>query len=324
MRGESPDPPAGNGRDVLREDTRRNRGRGARRIHTSYSNREMLVDLLTAYALPLSIGGFLLACILVGLAATGNLPSITVPPWVWAALFWVLVGALASAFPAFLLYRYFHDPDGVEILDLDPVTQDHRHLRVGHEKWDEMRVFSPWGSEVGTESLQEATVNGLTGFEVMDLRVHKDGTPTCVATWMGEADAATLRTYKSAVTVARRRLAKQAEKATVMEANQQTIVREAAEKVVVELIRTSERSGMPNGDEIEGVVEGVMRDYGLEDPLTDDDLDHDADGVSLSTDDPDDGDPRDARDGERQLGEAQRRSNGYAKSNGHAAPEGSQ
>jgi len=317
LKGDSaPRRPEGNGRDQIRENAGENRGRGANRVYTSYTRREAVVDVLTAYSLPLSISAFLLVCIVIGLAATGNLPTVRIPPWVWAAAFWTLVGALASAFPAYLLYRYFYSPSGVEVLDLDPVTQDHRHLRVGHERWDKMQVYSPWGSEVGTESLQEATVNGLTGYEVMDLRVHEDDTPTCVATWMGEADAATLRTYKSAVTVARRRLAKQAEKATVMEANQQTIVREAAEKVVVELIRTSERSGMPNGDEIKGVVEGVMRDFGLEDPLTDDDLDANADGVSLSTDAPDDGDRRGGRDGERQLGEAQRRSNGHAATKG--------
>lgn len=295
--------------DLLRDDPPRNRGRGSQVLYSRYTTGQAVVELLTAYKWPLTLSLVITGLVVGGLAWTDNLPTVTVPVEVWVILYYATVGALATVPAGWYLVRRFDSVSGVECLDLDPVSNDHRHLRVGTDVWDDLVVKSPWGSEVGTESLQEITVNGRSGYEIMDLRVPEDGPPTAVATWMGEADSATLRTYKAAVTVARRRLSRQAERATVMEANRHTIVREAAERVVTQMIRTSERSGLPHGDEIESTVSEVMSEYGLDDPLADDDLDHTAEGVErVSADAPDDRDPRDD-----QLGESRTdpRTNGH-------------
>ena len=268
--------------DLLRDDPPRHRGRGSQMLYSRYSASQAVVELLTAYKWPLTLFTVVSGLVVGGLAWTGNLPTVTVPVEMWAALYYSAVGSLAAIPAGWYLVRRFDTVSGVECLDLDPVSNDHRHLRVGTDVWDDLVVKSPWGSTVGTESLQEITVNGRSGYEIMDLRVPEDGPPTAVATWMGEADSATLRTYKAAVTVARKRLSRQAERATVMEANRHTLVREAAERVVTQMIRTAERSGLPHGDEIEATVSDVLSEYGLDDPLADDDLEHSAEGVERS------------------------------------------
>jgi hypothetical protein len=113
------------------------------------------------------------------------------------------------------------------------------------------------------DELERCSINGRSGFEVMDFRIE-DGTPVCVATWLGESSGAAFRTYKNAFRFAHNRLSKRANRATMLRSNQGQIAREAAERVVFRMIQTSEQSGIPHGEEIDGVVNDVLSDYGLE------------------------------------------------------------
>ena len=246
-------------------DSPKNRGRKPKRIYSRYSRTQALVDLATAFRWHL----LLVAIILSALYAYYRPTPADVPVEVWSLLFYVAIGALPGAVLAYLLVNWLTEVRGVEILDLDPVTDSHRHLRVGNKLWDDMEVQTPWGETAGESDLRRCSINGRQGFEVMDMRIE-DGRPTCVATWMGEASGTEMRTFKSAYRHAHSRLARRADKATMLRANQGEIAREAAEEVVYRLITTSEESGMPNGSEIEGVVSDVLSDAGLNSPLDED------------------------------------------------------
>lgn len=260
-------------RDDLGEAVEKARDGRQGRVYTRRTRREALAAFLTEYRwFALALGALLLMALVAALhfGVFGGLYDAS-PPELGSLLWYGIVGMLASALPGYLLAERWRSVSAVGVLDLDPVTSEHRHLHVGADLWNDLRVLSPWGSEVGSEELQKSTINGVSGYELMDLRIE-DGQPVAVATWMGESDAATLRTYKYAVSYARQRLAKQAERAIAMEASREAIVREVAERVVTHMIRTAERSGLPAGEQIEGVVGEVMRDMGVSDPLTDDDL----------------------------------------------------
>lgn len=186
------------------------------------------------------------------------------PVWIQNAIWYGSLGALIGALPAYLIVRHFHKPTGLHALDLDPVGRRHRHLRLGEEVLEELTVRTAWGENVSMDALKEISVNGEQGIEMMDFRVTEENGPVCVATWMGEADSSRLRAYSRAVIYARRRLTRRAERALTLDANREALVREAAERVVYRMIRTSEAGSMPGGEEIEGVVEDVLSDFGIE------------------------------------------------------------
>lgn len=214
------------------------------------------------------------SALLIGGWWVGLIPDMidAVPSWVWSAGWYILWGGFFASIPAYLVLKHVDSPQGHEILDLNPVTNDHRHVRIGRELWDDFEIESPWSDDVSKADLQECTVNGRSGFEVMDLRVPDHGPPTAVVPWLGEASASQIRTYRYAFVAAHRRLSKQANKAMAQEAARSEIIREAAERVVTEMIRDAERSGVPNGEEIEGAVDDVLDDLGVHDSLRDDDL----------------------------------------------------
>lgn len=280
----------------------------------------LLVDLATAYRWPLVLGSAALA--LAVLWFSPELPE--VPPEATTAVIYAGVGSLGAVPAAWWFVQRFRSPSGVEVLDLDPVGHSHRHLRVGSDVWGDLEVRSPWGSECTTADLQDITLNGRTGYEVADFRVLPDGTPRCVATWMGEADGSALRTYKYAVVHARERLSKRAQANMAKEAAREQIVTEAAERVVASMIRESERSGVPNGEQIQDAVGDVLSDMGMSDPLRGD-LPDSMDGVQEWTPDRDAGaagaeqhdrGPGDEPESVRlleQLGEHEQRENGGSK-----------
>jgi hypothetical protein len=212
--------------------------------------------------------------------------DVAVPPWLWGVGWYLALGGLIAAAPAkWLADRITEDP-GVDLLDLDPVSGRHRHLRVGPRVWEQTTILSPWGDEVDVEDLNRVEINGRQGYEVMDYRTPDDElglrsadderpTPTCVATWMGdeEVDSARLRAYRSTVEYARDRLAEDAQRAVTLRANLGNIAREAAEKMVVEHIAAAESSSAPSGDAIQTTVEDVLDEWGFDDPLDDGDRD---------------------------------------------------
>lgn len=244
---------------------RKNRGRRPRRVYSRYSRLQAATDLLTAYKWPL-----VLAIIAVSIGIWWQDVGLSdVPVEVWSLLFYLGVGAFPGGVLAYVLVRWLSDIRGVELLDFDPVTDSHRHFRVGHKLWDDVEVRTPWGETTDESDLRRCSINGRQGFEVMDFRIE-DGKPTCVATWMGEASGAEIRTFKSAYRYAHKRLARRADRATMIRANQGEIAREAAEKVVLHMIQTAEQARIPNGEQIETVVSDVLSDHGLNDPLDDD------------------------------------------------------
>jgi len=243
------------------------------RVYTRDESRDRLgrlvVDLLDAYRWPLVL--LVVAVVLGVLWFDPEVPD--VPPEAQSAMIYAVVGSIFALPAAHYLVKWFDEPSGVAVLDLDPVADDHRHLRVGSEIWDDLEVRSPWGGEASTAELKQNTINGRRGYELMDFRIRDDGTPVAVSTWLGEADSTTLRTYRYAVKYCRERLAERADRAVALEANRHQVVREAAERVVLDMIETAESSGVPSGDKISGVVEQTLDDVGFNDPLDDDRLD---------------------------------------------------
>lgn len=267
---------ADRGDDQLAEDPPRNTGRGSPLMYSRTTRRDAAVELLSAYKWHVGIVAAIAAITL----ALGwwSIPSLDdVPPEVWSAVYYLGIGTIPGTPVAYYLWKRWYSVEGVEVWDLDPVSNQHRHLRLGEALWDDLTVLSPWGSEVGIHELQRCEINGRQGYEVMDLRVKKDGQPVCVATWMGEANSAMLRTYRLTLVYARRRLARRANAAMMEQANREPIAREVAERVVAWHIRQGQETGVPGAGEIETVVEDVMADMGLQDPLAPDDLDLDAD-----------------------------------------------
>lgn len=256
--------------DQLRQNRKPNRGRGSRTVHTRGSIIRPAADILIAYKWPLSAA--ILAIIAGLIAGPVSWLAGLVPDLAWSVPFYGLMGLSIGILPSYLLWRYISVVRGVEVLDIDPVGGDHRHLRIGWDLWDDLTVLTPWGRQTSTDDLQQCTINGRTGFELMDFRVTEDGDPVAVATWMGEADSAMLRTYKSAVTTARKRMSEKAQRNIATEANKAEIAREAAERVIMWQMRTAESSGVPNGEAMNGVIDDVLSDYGLDDPLAEKDL----------------------------------------------------
>lgn len=248
-----------------------NKGRGTRAMYHRYSRWYYAKEILVSYRWPIVV---LILAASAALAYFG-VPEITVPDWTKGAVLYAGISALLSAPVAWILLRRWETPKGVEVLDLDPSTGSHRHLRVGLDLWEELEVRSPWGGKASIEDLSRVDINGRQGYELMDLRVRDDGTPVATATWMGEASSAALRTYRYTLVYARRRLSKQAEKAQILEANREHIIREIAEKQVYQLIQTAEESGLPDGASIDQTVDDVLKDLGVEDRLLDEDIDED-------------------------------------------------
>lgn len=257
--------------DQLRESRPPNRGRGTQNLHSRGSVLRPVVDLLIAYRLLVGIG---LVAVVLGIVAgplawaIGQIPEIG-----WSIPYYFLLGSSMGLLPSYLLWRKISSVNGVEVFDLDPVGGDHRHVRVGYDMWENMTVLTPWGQETSTDDLQRCTINGRSGYELMDLRVpdHSEY-PVAVSTWMGEADSSMLRTYKAAVVTARKRMSKKAQRNMAIEANKSEIAREAAERVTMWQIRNTEHNRVPNGDAMEGVIDDVLSDYGMGDPLTQDDV----------------------------------------------------
>lgn len=258
--------------DKTAESPPENKGRGEPLLWTRSTRRDAAVDLLTAYKWPISIVVGILGVLVVG--GIVAIPSLEdVPPEAWSALFYAGVGILPGTAVAIYLYRRWHTVDGQEVWDIDPVTDDHRHLRIGTELWEDLEVRSPWGEIVGRQELHRCEINGRSGFEMMDFRVQEDGTPVCVATMMGEASTAMLRTYRRAVIYSRRRLSRKANAAMMEKANREPIAREIAERVVMHQIRTAQKSGTPGAEEIQHVVDDTLAEMDLQDPMRNDDLD---------------------------------------------------
>ena len=253
--------------DGLKMD-KRNRGKGTRSLYIYNGKKEMAKSAVAAWKWPIAL--FLTVLTLV--VAWQGLPSLdAIPWWVWSSIWYVMLGSFVGAPLAGILLYYWRSPSGIELWDVGTPTHEHRHLRIGKELWERMEVRSPWGSEASKADLQRCKINGRDGYEVMDLRIKADDTPVCIATWMGESSADALRTYRMSLVYSRKILSRKAEQAEMLKANREHIIREVAERQVHQMIQTSERSGLPAGDEIESVVSDVLGELGIDDRLDHDD-----------------------------------------------------
>jgi len=249
---------------------------GSERVYVESTTRsrsqDRLTTLLVAYKWPivLSSSALWLAVLL------GWIEVPEIPPEVVSIGAYLLSGSIIAIPAGWYLVEKFRDDRGVEVLDLDPVGDDHRHLRIGRDLWDSVEVRSPWGSETSTSALRSCSINGRTGYEVMGLRVEQDGTLVVVSTALGDMSAVELRTYESALEYAQTRLSRRANRGIALRANLSHVAREAAERVVLSMVRTSEESGMPDGDRIEETVDDVLGSLDLgDDPEVDRERDRD-------------------------------------------------
>lgn len=250
-------------------------GKRTKRLYTRASPLETAKRWMESNTFLAAVLATLSTAVLITLIVTGAAGEIidAIPAEGWSVLYYGFATFLVSVVPAWLGVRRWHQLRGTEVWDSDPVSNNHRHLRIGPRLWSDLRVFSPWGEEVSTGSLNEVTINGRSGFEVMDLRVTDGGQISCVATWMGEADRSMVRSYRHAVDYVERRLSKKAERAEALESLIEPIAREAAERRIMSLIRASERSSGMGGEQIEEIMTDVMEDFGVARSFGDDDLD---------------------------------------------------
>jgi len=227
---------------------------GSERVYSGRTDRDRAVDLLDSYRWHIGLG----AIALFGSNLLGWWSVPEIPPEFWSALVYFVLGSFVAGPAGLYIVRKFRDPRGVEVLDLDPVGDDHRHLRVGPDLWETLTVRTPWGQETGTEDLRRATVNGRTGYVVLDMRVSEDDGLSCVSSTVGSLSTVEMRTYRESLRYVRRRLSRRANRAVALRSNLGPIAQEASERVVYELVRQSEESGMPEGAKIEETVEDVL------------------------------------------------------------------
>jgi len=184
--------------------------------------------------------------------------------WMRNIIHYIVVGSIPGSVIGYGLFWYFREPEGLELMVLHPVESNHNHLRIGSERFDEMSVQNVLGEPVGREELKEITVNGRAGYEIIDYNYDEN---TATATWMGGASSDELRAYKKMVVYVQQRLSKHADEAIELRVNQQPIVREVASRVANHMIRVSEQARVPEGDLIDGVIDDVLTDYDVDDPL---------------------------------------------------------
>lgn len=246
---------------------------------------DAIVEVLIAYKWHLTIVGLALALGLGGslwLGIIERLPE--VPPWVWGMATYLLLSMLIAVVPvAVLVYRWY-DPPGTYIVEIDPKDGDYRLLKIGPSLWEDLVVESPRETVGGVDDLSRITLNGRPGVEVLAIDVPDEDEsrpPVATGNWLAGATAADVRSYRSTVEYVRTSLAARADRATQLRANLSTMVREASEEVVCEIIRTAEREGIAEGDRIEGVVEDVVEQYDDRDPVEDyaEDLDDQRDDL---------------------------------------------
>jgi len=227
---------------------------GSERVYSDRTTRDEILRVLRQYRLPITA---LVAVVLVGSGlGLWSLPD--VPPEIRSAAIYALVGSVITLPAGYYLVVRLRDERGVEVLDLDPVSDDHRHLRIGPELWDSATVVSPWGEETGTEDLRVCSINGRTGYVAQDVRVDAERGLIVVSSTVGELSSVELETYSGALEYVRSRLARRANRAVALRGSIGLVAQEAAERVVVDLVRESETSGVPSGDKIQQTVEEVV------------------------------------------------------------------
>lgn len=246
-----------------------NSGKGSSKLYTNYSSKRAAVELLTAYKWPLVISLIILA----GLVALYGAPSIPSPP----AEFWMIAGyfvggAGLALLPSYLIVQRLREPSGIELAELDPVTGEHRHLRIGRGLWEDAVILWPDGGKASKSDLAQCRINGRSGYEVMDLRISEDGRPVMAATEIGGMSTSQLRTYENVLKYIRKRLISRARKADLFLSNREHIIEEAVEQQMHQMIMTSERSGLPDGESVDKVVETLLNDLEEEHDLGSEDI----------------------------------------------------
>jgi len=231
------------------------------RVYVERSNVDRATDLLESYRYILAAG--LVAFAVAYLAGYVEVPE--VPPEAISYGKYAAVGSIPGSIAAYALISLIEiSPRGVEVLDLDPVSGDIRHLRIGPSLWEGVEVRTPYGEEVDTSSLKRVSINGRTGVECMDMRADPDRGLVCVSTHLGEMSSVELRTYRSSLSYAQTRLSERANEAVALRANMGGLVREGVERITYEMVRESETSGVPHGDRIEEAVEDIIGSIDLD------------------------------------------------------------
>jgi hypothetical protein len=229
--------------------------------------RHTVRDLAIAYKTPISL---LVAAgaIIAGLVLAGEF---NIPSWVPTLAWYSVVGSIAGIPIAWGLVWYLTDDPGIELLDLHPVASDHQHLRIGRESFADLYIEDPLGNEVGSEQLNDITVNGRQGYEVINYDPDRHAVTT---SWMGGASADEMRAYRSQVEYIQRKLSLMADQYVDLRANLSPVVRDAASQTAQHIIQTSEGDRTPGNDYIADAVQSAMTRQGLDEvPETEDLMD---------------------------------------------------
>lgn len=187
-----------------------------------------------------------------------------IPPWLSGSAQYIMAGSALAIVPAWYLVKRWYDPPGVPVVEIDPREGDYRILKIGPDLWEDTVVESPRETVGGSDDLHGISINGEQGVEILSLEVPEEGevrAPVARSHWMAGATSADLRAYRGTIKYVRETLSARADRATQLRANLSTLVREASERVVVEIIRTAEEHRIANGDRIQGVVSEIIEDY---------------------------------------------------------------
>jgi hypothetical protein len=233
---------------------------------------DAIVEVLLAFKWHLTVLGILAVLGIGGSLWIGildRLPSI--PSWVWG----VATYAVLTVVVAVLVYRWY-DPPGTPIVELDPKHGDYRVLKVGPALWSDVVVEGPRDDRVGgVDDLSRITINGVNGVEVLALDVPDEDDsrpPVATPNWLAGATSAEVRSYRSTLSYIQDRLSERADRGTRLRANYPLLVREGVERILADIIRTTEREGVPSGERIQDVLDDVVGKHDPGDPGPDEDV----------------------------------------------------
>ena len=250
---------------------------------------EQLRDVLVAYRIPI---GILIAAIAYS-RATGQTPiqsfvrnvAGALPPGWGLAAQYAAIGAVPGLVGALIINSWYTDRYGVRVLELAPLSDRRRDVRVGEDLWQRCRFVDVRGQDVDPGAVDDIDVNGEPAKEVVLIDEESE---TVVATWLGRASTAELRSFQSMVIYVERVLSAEVDEAQDLRANFRLIARRVGHEFINHIIRVeegqlptdgSDADAMPRVDEL---IDDVLADLDVEaDPLTGGDG-----GVDVDVEDP--------------------------------------
>lgn len=252
-------------------DARAGPGRSGHGTSSGRTATDNVVDLLIAYRWIISIGVVLTAggLFLAGLGASDLIGAVqeaiaAIPPEVWTAGHYALLGSPVGLLGGWFLYARFKERHHIEILEHWPHGDDHGHLWIGEGRMRDATVINLQGEEVTTAELKDCTVNGWPAVECV---AYSPETNVFVASWLGGASTGELRSYRFAVEYIMDSLTQEADESIKERVAAKPVARMAGKDVVNHLVQMDEKATMPEEDRVSRTIERATDKFDISSPL---------------------------------------------------------